>query len=305
MALIPELEALIAKGSPEVRGVLTKAANKMSEDQQRGFLASLQLGDAEFQTSVAPYMPKGSTIDPSRARLRTYGPGVADEYGINIKGAANPHSKPVALPPLKKDGVEYEMVFEPNTVNVIEGMNANPRIWAHEYRHLEGSDAGPKARRFNRSHREVVNRVQDLLASQNKQDLAENVRSIAESLIAPLRAQMRFTELIESDSEDYERYMAIRRATTDATEEELVEYANSLLEEEPLRRVLLKNPKLSSSNPYNFGMYFQEHLPDMARGKYFREDTRPWWQQLTGKGEKPLSIELPRNFRKGGRTRLI
>lgn len=295
MALIPELEALIAKGSPEVRGVLTKAANKMSEDQQRGFLASLQLGDAEFQTSVAPYMPKGSTIDPSRARLRTYGPGIADEYGINIGGAANPHSKPVALPPLKKDGVEYEMVFEPNTVNAIEAMNANPRIWAHEYRHLEGSDAGPKA---NRSYREAVNRVQDLLASQNKQDLVKNVRGLAESLIAPLRTQMRFTELIESDSEDYERYMAIRRAATDATEEELVEYANSLLEEEPLRRVL--------TNPYSeAAAYFQEHLPDMARGKYFREDTRPWWQQLTGTGEKPLSVELPRNFRKGGRTRLI
>ena len=302
MALIPELEAFIAKGSPEVRGVLTKAANKMSEDQQKGFLASLQLGDAEFQTRIAPYMPKGSTIDPSRARLRTYGPGIADEYGINIGGAANPHSEPVALPPLIKDGVEYEMVFEPNTVNVIEAVNATPRIWAHEYRHLEGSDAGPKA---NRGDREAVNRVQDLLASQNKQDLVKNVRGLTESLIAPLRAQMRFTELIESDSEDYERYMAIRRAATDATEEELVEYANSLLEEEPLRRVLLKNPKLSSSNPYNSGMYFQEHLPDMARGKYFREDTRPWWQQLTGTGEKPLSIELPRNFRKGGRTRLI
>lgn len=298
MALIPELEALIAKGSPEVRGVLTKAANKMSEDQQRGFLASLQLGDAEFQTSVAPYMPKGSTIDPSRARLRTYGPGVADEYGINIKGASNPNPEPVALPPLKKDGVEYEMVFEPNTVNAIEAMNANPRIWAHEYRHLEGSDAGPKA---NRSDREAVNRVQDLLASQNKQDLAKNVRSLAESLISTVRRR----GIDAYDSEEHERYMAIRRATTDATEEELVEYANSLLEEEPLRRVLLRNPKLSSSNPYNFGMYFQEHLPDMARGKYFREDTRPWWQQLTGTGEKPLSVELPRNFRKGGRTRLI
>ena len=187
------------------------------------------------------------------------------------------------------------MVFEPNTVNAIEAMNANPRIWAHEYRHLEGSDAGPKA---NRSYREAVNRVQDLLASQNKQDLVKNVRGLAESLIAPLTTQMRFTELIESDSEDYERYMAIRRAATDATEEELVEYANSLLEEEPLRRVL--------TNPYSeAAAYFQEHLPDMARGKYFREDTRPWWQQLTGTGEKPLSVELPRNFRKGGRTRLI
>ena len=291
MALIPELEALIAKGSPEVRGVLTKAANKMSEDQQKGFLASLQLGDAEFQTSIAPYMPKGSTIDPSRARLRTYGPGIADEYGINIGGAANPYSKPVALPPLKKDGVEYEMVFEPNTVNAIEAVNANPRIWSHEYRHLEGSDAGPEA---NRSDSEAVNRVQDLLASQNKQDLVKNVRSLAESLISTVRRR----GIDAYDSEEHERYMAIRRATTDATEEELVEYANSLLEEEPLRRVL--------TNPYSeSATYFQEHLPDMARGKYFREDTRPWWQQLTGTGEKPLSIELPRNFRKGGRTRLI
>ena len=132
MALIPELKEHISKGSPESKGVLTKAANKMSEAQQRDFLASLQLGDAEFQLAVAPYMPKGSTIDPSRARLKAFPKeaGIGPR-GLTLKGVSTGNIKDPENPNLRQEFRGYEIMLEPETVTAIEAINATPRVFAH------------------------------------------------------------------------------------------------------------------------------------------------------------------------------
>ena len=77
--MIEELETYIASRGPKARRFLTRAAKDMSEEQQRNFLGSLQLGDTEFQAEVAPYMPKGAKINPSRARLETFSIQEVDE----------------------------------------------------------------------------------------------------------------------------------------------------------------------------------------------------------------------------------
>jgi len=261
MALIPELKEHIAKGSPESRGVLTKAANKMSEAQQREFLASLQLGDAEFQTSIAPYMPKGSTIDPSRARLKTL-PKEAGvpASGFSIKGVSTGNIKDPENPNLRVGPFRgYEIMLEPETVSAIEAVNANPRVFSHEYRHFEGTDAGM----------ERLNRVQDVMASQNRDDLAENVRLLADVL----GTEAAFG--LSSEDDDPARYVAIYNAARDATDEELAGYTEELLQHPNVLRFMKHGS-------------FRRRYPNMARGNYFDR-----------------TVEMPKGFRAGGRTRLI
>ena len=259
MALIPELKEYIDKGSPEAKSVLTKAANKMSEAQQRDFLASLQLGDAEFQLAVAPYMPKGSTIDPSRARLKAFPKeaGVGPE-GLGLKGIS---TKNVTDPERLKSGNYrgYEIEFEPDTVTALEAANANPRVFAHEYRHFEDTDA----------NMERLNRVQDIMASQNRDDLAENVRQMADLLYAEAAFGL------SSEDDDPARYAAMHNAAREATDEELAGYAEELLRHPSVLRFMKHGS-------------FRRLYPNMARGNYFDR-----------------TVEMPEGFRAGGRTRLI
>ena len=84
--MIEELETHIASRSPSARRFITRATKDMSEEQQLSFLQQLQLGDTEFQTEVAPYMPKGAKIDPSRARLKTFPIQEVDERYASDKG---------------------------------------------------------------------------------------------------------------------------------------------------------------------------------------------------------------------------
>lgn len=168
-ATTEELKAYLQKGSPESRKLLATISAGMSPKQQQGFLAALQLGDTEFQAAVAPYMPPGSEIDPSSARLKAF-PEEANvpPQGLNLKGV----SSRGGTTPLIKTYKEYEVEIEPNTVTAVEAVNANPRVWGHEFRHFEGSDGGS----------EIDNRFIDLMASQSLQDLTESVRSISNRL---------------------------------------------------------------------------------------------------------------------------
>jgi len=260
MALIPELKEHISKGSPESKGVLTKAANKMSEAQQRDFLASLQLGDAEFQLAVAPYMPKGSTIDPSRARLKAFPKeaGVGPE-GAGIKGMSTGNIKDPENPNLRQRYKGYELEVEPNTVTALEAVNANPRVFAHEYRHFEDTDA----------NMERLNRVQDIMTSQNRDDLAENVRLLADLL----HTEAAFG--LSSEDDDPARYAAMYNAAREATDEELAGYTEELLQHPNVLRFMKHGS-------------FKRRYPNMARGNYFDR-----------------AVEMPEGFRAGGRTRLI
>ena len=140
--MIEELETYIASRGPKARRFLTRAAKDMSEEQQRNFLGSLQLGDTEFQAEVAPYMPKGAKIDPSRARLETFSIQEVDERyapdrGVSWKGD---DYYPIRVrDPNVPDGFQY-ILIEPDTVNAIQARNAEPQVWGHEYRHHEELD---------------------------------------------------------------------------------------------------------------------------------------------------------------------
>jgi len=269
MALIPELKEHISKGSPESKGVLTKAANKMSEAQQRDFLTSLQAGDAEFQLSVAPYMPKGSTIDPSRARLKAFPKeaGVGPE-GLTLKGVS---TKNITDPEQLKSGDYrgYEVEFEPDTVTALEAANANPRVFAHEYRHFEGTDG-----------LEIINRIQDLMASQNSEELKDNTRMLAEAGIR--RAGVR-------DREMGKLYRDLYNATINSSEEEIIEAA----------KTIMQSPKVVELMDIGVGGPPDSLFPDVrkkaALGHYFKR---------TVLGDTDAT-EMPEGFRAGGRTRLI
>jgi len=266
MAIIQELKDHIAKGSPESKPVLTKAANKMSEAQQRDFLASLQGGDAEFQMEVAPYMPKGSTIDPSRARLKAFpkeagiGPKGLTSMGISTKGVTDPEL-------LKERFEGYEIQYEPDTVSVLEAANANPRVFSHEYRHFEDTDAGM----------ELLNRVQDVMASQNKKDLTETTRLLAAYAYRMATANRFRGDDGDDEAEklDAEPYRNAYNATIDGTEEDIAQSAQELLD----------SPLVSKFMGFRS---FQKMLPRAAVGPYFKKN-----------------VEMPEGYRAGGRVKLI
>lgn len=280
MALIPELKEHISKGSPESKGVLTKAANKMSEAQQRDFLSSLQLGDAEFQLAVAPYMPKGSTIDPSRARLKAFPEeaGVGPE-GLNLKGVS---TKNVTDPEKLKSGKYrgYEVEFEPDTVTALEAVNATPRVFAHEYRHFEDTDGI-----------ELVNRIQDLMASQNQDDLRKSARMLANRALA--RAGSSRGKKGKGGKDDNKRlYTDLYNATINSSEEELIEAA----------KALMRSPEIVKYMDFGSapsGNALDDLFPNIrkqgALGHYFKR---------TVLGDTDAT-EMPEGFRAGGRTRLI
>ena len=206
----------IAKLSPAAQETLTNATKEMSPQQQLEFLASLQMGDGEFQIGVAPYMPEGSTIDPSIARLKAF-PKEADvgPEGLTLQGVS---SKGVTSPKQLTENFEgYELELEPDTVSAIEAANANPAVFAHEYRHFEGSDGGG----------EGVNRLQDLMASQNSAELGKNARMVIDQLYAKAR-----------NDADKEKYRDMYNSTVNSTEEETIKTVQELLDDRNVANAL-------------------------------------------------------------------
>ena len=134
---------------------LLKMARSKTEQEQRDLLASLQMADIEFQMELSPYMPPGSEIDPSRARVIKF-PKKANigPLGLNKMGAANTTWRGNKRVFEYADNVEDDYIsyedpkgnvhkigpIQPNTVNAVGMMNAIPRILAHEYRHWEETD---------------------------------------------------------------------------------------------------------------------------------------------------------------------
>ncbi len=284
MALIPELKEYIDKGSPEAKSVLTKAANKMSEAQQRDFLASLQLGDAEFQLAVAPYMPKGSTIDPSRARLKAF-PKEAGipASGLNMKGASTGNITDPENPNLKVGPFRgYDIMLEPETVSAIEAINATPRVFAHEYRHFEDTDG-----------LEIVNRIQDLMASQNRDDLRKSARMLADRALVRAGGDTGKGKSRGEGKRSKKLYTDLYNATINSSEEEVIEAAKALMRSPEV--VKFMDLGSSPSTVKSLNDLFPDIRKKGALGSYFKryvlEDTD--------------ATEMPKDFRAGGRTRLI
>ena len=241
MALIPEFQEYLGKRSPDAQRIVGQTANKMSEQQQREFLASLQFGDAEFQTEIAPYMPEGSTIDPSRARFKRFpkeagvGPAGVTLLGIETGKITDPDH-----PELKIDFRGHQIQLEPQTVTAIE--NAPARVFAHEYRHLEDSD-GP----------EMVNRIQDLIASQNLDDLKTGIQDLALSFRRKAGVGNRKLGALYTD---------IYNATIDSDKEEVFEAARELMQSPAVTRLTRRyRPVMEKAA---VGNYFEQNV--LAKG---------------------------------------
>tara|TARA_R100001082_G_scaffold109504_2_gene86845 strand:- start:820 stop:1365 length:546 start_codon:yes stop_codon:yes gene_type:complete len=180
--------------------------------------------------------------------------------GISTKGVTDPER-------LKERFEGYEIQYEPDTVTALEAANANPRVFSHEYRHFEGTDADM----------ELLNRVQDVMASQNKEDLAKNTRLLAGYAYSMATAN-RFRgsgEGDETEKLDIKPYRDAYNATIDGTEEDIARSAQELL----------ASPLVSKFMGFRS---FQRMLPRVAVGPYFKKN-----------------VEMPEGYRAGGRTRLI
>jgi hypothetical protein len=295
--MIEELETYIASRGPKARRFLTRAAKDMSEEQQRNFLGSLQLGDTEFQAAVAPYMPKGAEIDPSRARLETFpiqdieGEGVAPK-GLSWKGKDYEELK--VRDPNVPDGFQ-SILIEPETVNAIQARNANPQVWAHEYKHFEDSDGGS----------EYTNRLMDLMAAQNYGDVVTAMRSTAlEALnIATLRKFRLETDPRYKGSEyDAERrrverdhelatniYTSVNPAVREdkISEGELYDHLDNLFDITSTQLAVLGIA----------GQTVRGNKP--AEGRFFKN------RKKRGKINRTKESKMPKNYREGGRVRLI
>tara|TARA_B100000131_G_scaffold240066_1_gene232347 strand:- start:4309 stop:5202 length:894 start_codon:yes stop_codon:yes gene_type:complete len=176
-ALEPELENYLARVSPSSRRSLRNYASGLSPQQQREFLASMQMGDIRFQSEVQARMPEeADLVDPSRFRLHTFRGGSWPTKGIYVPKNA-PEGRTKAMQ------VGYEIVdfpLDPDTVNVFGVENANPRIQAHEYRHRQGIEGIDKDRMFGTS--EIMNRFQDLMGSKNKKELLASVELLSDAI---------------------------------------------------------------------------------------------------------------------------
>jgi len=187
MPIIEELKAHISKASPAGRGVLTKAAAKMSPKQQQDFLASLQLGDAEFQTAVQDRMPEGADpVDPSRFRHHDYDiPGKS----MNLTSAGTyitPNNPEGRSRTVRTRYGDYSLPTEPDTVNTY-GLGNNLTTIAHEYRHRQGleglppGNTGPTRRSYgtNADSAEYLNTIQDLMGVENERELRKELQFTA------------------------------------------------------------------------------------------------------------------------------
>jgi hypothetical protein len=214
-ALEPELENYLARVSPSSRRSLRNRASGLSPQQQREFLASMQMGDIEFQSDVQARMPEeADLVDPSRFRLHTFRDGSWPTKGIYVpKDAPEGQTKAFQV---GREIVDFPL--DPDTVNVFGAENANPRIQAHEYRHRQGIEGTKKERLFGTS--ELMNRFQDLMGSKNKKELQESVEQFS--------AAMYSTHLL--NEADKAKAEAIYFATgSDSTLEELSQSVKTLL----------------------------------------------------------------------------
>lgn len=188
MALSKEFEEYLATGvSPKAKGLLRKAALKMPKDKRAGFLASLKMGDSEFQTAVQDRMPEGADpVDPSRFRHHDYDiPGKS--MNLNVAGNyITPNNPEGRNRTVRTRYGNYSLPAEPDTVNTY-GLGNNLTTISHEYRHRQGLEglppgkAGPTSRSYgtNADSAEYLNTIQDLMGVENERELRKELQFTA------------------------------------------------------------------------------------------------------------------------------
>ena len=181
MTLSKEFEEYLATGvSPKARGLLRKAALKMPEDKRAGFLASLKMGESEFQTAVQDRMPEDADpIVPSRFRHHDYDiPGKSMD--LRAAGTYITPNNPEGLSrTARTEYGDYSLPAEPDTVNTY-GLGNNLTTIAHEYRHRQGLEGLPPGKHgTNADYAEYLNTIQDLVGVENESELRKELQFTA------------------------------------------------------------------------------------------------------------------------------
>ena len=266
--------------APKTRKGLTQATEGMTPAEQKQFLMSLQMGDGEFQQQVAPRMARKSgdiTIDPRKAETHlTNAP-------LNLQGTSVPESRE------KPSTQEYrttqgkgKLEMQPGSVNAVGVHNAEPGLWAHEYRHQENKDGWG----------ENDNRAFDVIGSVTDSELKENLKMVLDADIGGI--QRKYSTVAKSDPE--------RAAQMKSRFNNIKGVYNAIV---------------SGDDTQSGAQLLQEYMqasPDFAKKiqGYTEKDsnlepTKFIRNVLAGKVGRspPTSVTLPENYRYGGRVKLI
>ena len=266
----PALEEYMEKISPEAKKLFTRITSDMTEEQQGQFLAGIQLGDQEFAAEVQRYMPEGVQIDPTRARLKSLPPeaGVGP-LGLTLKGISNPGPDP-AYTTFK----DFQYEFEPNTVSAVEAVNATAPLFAHEYRHLMDLD-GP----------EMINRVQDLMASQNYKELRDNLRGLSDFAYSFEDRRIDGTQAAKDRMDNY------YNASFDQEEKYVVDAIENLLKENSVKSMMY---------------VFRDEIKNARVSPFYRDLMEKGPEKATQRFKEGGKLDyLPDAYRDGGRTKII
>jgi hypothetical protein len=119
-------------------------------DEQYARKQNEQLGDNEFGIAVAPYLDPEDRglIKPEQAKLVGL-TRPATTSAVNLVGRKTPYKRkvPVSMHPEGKS----ELELPPGKIYAMHGEDANPRTFAHEYRHgSEKIDGRPNEETYNR-----------------------------------------------------------------------------------------------------------------------------------------------------------
>lgn len=270
-----EIEEYTQGLSPGAQKVILETASKMDSERLPAFLASLQMADTEFEMDVGRYMPEGSTVDPSRARLLSYPEeaGVGPR-GLTLKGLA----RYANTPPATESFRGYTVDIEPNTVNAIEAVNAKPWLWAHEYRHLEETDVEPGIRSVTAHNtREISNQIQDVLSAQNPDEVRARSTELLQHLF--------YSTELSGGQEKRVQDLYKKLFSSNSSDEELPELVQEVLDISSLKKLadlVLDKDKVRHSP------YFEQNIG-----------------YLTSEREGLQKPTMPEDYRKGGRVRLI
>lgn len=166
------------------RETLEQKAKRISQENGLDYenvLQGMKMGDIDFQMAIAPYSNYKGTLDPSLARYHGLTPEQIGRASLTLKGFSvgeQGSDRPYFFE--AQDNSLVSIPKEANTVNAIDKA-ATANLWAHEYRHQEGTDAST----------ETANRIIDLATAMNKTDWSKALDFIKDDILRSSKRQIK------------------------------------------------------------------------------------------------------------------
>jgi hypothetical protein len=286
-----ELATYLDRLAPKNKDFLAKLYADKSPKEREAILGGMMLGDTEFQASVAPYLPEGTEVDATRARLQRL-PESMRKDGLNYKGlVVSKKGNPKATGPAPEttkffkageNGVP-DAYFEYGTANAIGAVNATPLVYSHELRHLlnlDGSSEKPSIIKDGMDYGETINRVQDVYAARTKSELGETILTLVNSLI----------KTRDANGQRPAGYADVQNRALNAVNNPANHTEDSLVE---LRDDILALPHIAN--------VIEEYPQTMDKAVIGRYSKTPWHEKNI---TRPIGnlFKTPKEFNKGGTT---